>query len=152
MQNSKKTKKQYPILKILKTDENAVIPTKGYPTDSGFDITIISVFKKINNNVTLFDTGLKIAPSEGYYIELVARSSLMKYGYMLANNIGIIDNSYRGPILVALFKFDENSADLQLPMRIAQLIPRRIIDMKIEIQEENFELTERGEGGFGSTG
>ena len=55
----------------------------------------------------MFRTGVKLHPPKGFYYEVVARSSLQKYGYTMANNIGIIDNEYRGEIFVPLFKFDE---------------------------------------------
>lgn len=75
----------------------------------------------------------------------------MKLGYMLANGIGIIDNHYRGPLLVGLLKFDPTAADLELPLRVAQLIPRQIISLDIQIVED-LDETQRGKGGFGSTG
>jgi len=135
----------------MKTREDAMIPTKAHDSDSGYDITVLEVYKELSPNVKLYDTGIKIAPKPGYYTELVGRSSLMKQGYMLANNVGIIDNTYRGPILVALYKFDPSLPDLELPMRVAQLIPRKIINMKF-VEVDNLDDTKRGEGGFGSTG
>ena len=112
---------------------------------------MLSVYEDYGNGVKLYDTGLSIAPGKGYYVDLVARSSLMKQGYMLANGIGIIDNHYRGPLLVGLFKFDEKASDLVLPMRVAQLIPRKIINLGV-VPVEDLGTTKRGEGGFGSTG
>ena len=145
-----------PILRVLKTDKSAVLPSKGHESDSGLDITIIKEYKRLGDSgVTLYDTGLKIAPTAGWYMDLVVRSSLMKYGYMLANNVGIIDQQYRGPLLVALYKFDKQASDIVLPMRVAQLIPRRVIPITIlEVTEESGGLDEtvRGSGGFGSTG
>ena len=140
-----------PKIMITRDHPDALLPTKAYDSDSGFDITVIQVHKKLPGGVTLFNTGLRLVPDPGYYTDLVARSSLMKYGYMLANGVGIIDNNYRGPLLVALLKFDQTAPDLTLPMRVAQLVPRKIID--IEIQEvDSVDQTVRGDGGFGSTG
>ena len=136
---------------IARDHPEAVLPTKAHDSDSGFDITVVEVYKKLPGGVTLFKTGLRLAPDPGYYTDLVARSSLMKYGYMLANGVGIIDYSYRGPLLVALLKFDDNAPELTLPMRVAQLIPRKIIDIDIQ-QVDSLNQTTRGDGGFGSTG
>ena len=138
-------------IKIARDHPRAVLPTKAHPSDSGFDITIVDVHKILPGGVTMFKTGLRLAPDAGYYTDLVARSSLMKYGYMLANGIGIIDNSYRGPLMVALWKFNPGAPDLSLPMRVAQLIPRKIVDVEI-IEVVDVKQTIRGDGGFGSTG
>ena len=151
--NNKSPGQPPPIMSIRVTLDHAeaVLPTRAHESDSGFDVTVVEVFKKLSDRVTLYNTGLRIAPDEGYYTELVARSSLMKSGYMLANNVGIIDNSYRGPLIVALYKFDENSPELTLPARVAQLIPRQIVNIDI-IPVNSLTETVRGDGGFGSTG
>lgn len=138
-------------LQFTKMSDDAVIPTKAHPSDSGYDITIIGVHKVLSPLVTLYKTGLQVAPSHGFYTELVARSSLMKSGYMLANNVGVLDESYRGEILVALYKFDPSMPDIQVPSRVAQLIVRQNIPSIVEVVEQLSE-TVRGDGGFGSTG
>ena len=86
----------------------------------------------------------------GYYFELVPRSSISKTGYSLANNIGIIDQNYRGEIIVALRKNDEKADDLILPCKIAQLIPKQWFNMVFE-EDVNITETVRDTGGFGST-
>lgn len=152
--HSLQTKKmELPGIKIAKIYPEAVIPTKAHPSDSGFDLTITKIEKVIGPNLTLYNTGIRLAPDSGYYVDLVARSSLMKSGYMLANNIGIIDNHYRGPIMVALLKFDLTKPDLELPMRVAQMIPRKIVECElIVVADDQLDATSRGAGGFGSTG
>lgn len=104
---------------FYKTDPNAVTPTKGNFSDVGYDLTIIKVFKQINNTTTLYDTGIKVFPKFGYYSEIVPRSSLSKSGYMLANSIGIIELSYLGNLYIALTKIDKDSPDLELPLNVA---------------------------------
>lgn len=81
----------------------------------------------------------------------MARSSLPKLGYMLANSVGIIDNEYRGNVMIQLFKFDSNAPPLELPCRIAQLIPRKMVPIEFEEIVTVTTTTTRGEGGFGST-
>ena len=135
--------------KFIKTRIDAVAPIRAHYSDTGFDITIVDVLKT-NKNVTFYSTGIKVQPPHGYYFELVPRSSISKTGYSLANNIGIIDQNYRGEIIVALRKNDELADDLVLPCRIAQLIPKQWFNMDFE---EDIQITEtlRDTGGFGST-
>lgn len=135
--------------KYIKTNKNAVDPVKAHGSDSGFDITIIDILKT-NGNVTFFNTGIKVQPGSGFYFDLVPRSSISKLGYIMANSIGIIDQSYTGEIIVALIKIDDSKPDLILPCRIAQLIPRSWMNVRgYEVDE--FIETERNSGGFGST-
>jgi deoxyuridine 5'-triphosphate nucleotidohydrolase len=134
-----------------KTREDAVAPSKARVSDSGFDLTIIDVVKSFHNKTTLYTTGIKVKPSFGWYLDVVPRSSIIKTGYMLANNVGIIDRAYTGEIMIALIKVDESAPDIELPCRIAQMIPRRIAHVNFE-QVDDIEQTLRNEGGFGSTG
>lgn len=136
--------------KFKKTYENAVTPTKNLPTDSGYDLTLIKKVKQVGK-LEYYSTGICVEPSNGYYFELFPRSSIGKSGYILANSVGVIDYEYRGEIMACLIKFDETVEDLQLPIRLLQLIPKKIID--IEMKEVN-ELTDtsRGNSGFGSSG
>jgi dUTP pyrophosphatase len=72
---------------------------------------------------------------------------------MLANNIGIIDRTYQGTVIVPLIKIDNNQPDLELPCRLVQIIPRQIQHLEpIEITEEELLSSERKSGSFGSTG
>jgi deoxyuridine 5'-triphosphate nucleotidohydrolase len=119
-----------PYFKWSKTDSRAVIPSKANSSDAGYDLTIIDKYKEFGE-VTLYTTGIKISPIQGYYMLIAPRSSISKTAYMLANSIGYIDQSYRGPILVALRKLDKNMPDIELPCKIAQLIPQKQIHMEI---------------------
>lgn len=139
-----------PNCKFSKTIKEAVSPSKIRASDEGYDLTIIQKCKQISNNTALYDTGIKVKPEFGYYFDIVPRSSLSKSGYILSNSIGIIDRSYCGSIKVALTKIDNTLPDLELPYRCAQLILRKSNHFLLE-EEEKFEDTNRGEGGFGST-
>jgi dUTP pyrophosphatase len=135
--------------KYILNDENAVAPHKAHGSDSGFDITIIKSVKSFGN-VTLYTSGVKVQPGTGFYFDLVPRSSISKLGYMMANSIGIIDQSYTGEVMVALIKIDPEAEDIKLPCRIAQLVPRPWLNV-IGEPTDSFEQTVRNEGGFGST-
>ena len=118
----------------------------------GYDLTIIKEVKKLNENTTLYDTGLKISVAYGYYTEIVPRSSLSKSGYVLSNSVGIIEKSYNGNLYVSLTKVDKDSKNIELPFRCCQLIFKQQIYMNIiEIVDDLNEETTRNDGGFGST-
>ena len=134
---------------FCRTDESAVVPSKENVSDSGYDLTIIKKIKT-DGMVEFYDTGIKVTPPYGYYFDVVPRSSITKTGYILANNVGIIDRSYVGNILVPLIKVDSSKPDMELPMRIVQLIPRKIEHFELE-EVDKLENTARGENGFGST-
>lgn len=125
-------------------------PTKNKFSDSGYDLSIIFLLREIDG-VHYFDTGISVEPPNGYYFELVGRSSIVKTGWMLANNIGIIDASYRGTIIVPLIKVNPEANELVLPKKLVQIIPRQLILMRgVEVQ--TIDNTSRGDGGFGSSG
>ena len=131
---------------------NAIPLQKTRVSDSGYDVSIIDIVKDYGR-VKLYGTGIKIRPDYGWYLDLIARSSITKSGYMMANGVGVIDRTYLGEILVPLIKIDESKPDLKLPIRIAQLVPRPIIHLEaIEVSEEELGQTSRGEAGWGSTG
>lgn len=146
-----------PILKIYKADEKAIVPTKNNYSDAGLDLTIISEYKKLNSDTTLYDTGIKLEIPNGYYVEIVPRSSISRSGYMLANSIGIIDQGYTGNLYVALRKINKDCEDLILPYKCCQIIMKKQIYPKVIIEDltkerkENILSTSRGAGGFGST-
>ena len=125
-------------------------PSKNRFSDSGFDLHLVSKLKE-DNGVHYYDTGIRVEPENGYYFELVGRSSISKTGWMLANNIGIIDASYRGTIIVPLIKVNPNASPLSLPLRLVQIIPRPLILM-MGTETSDLSNTARGTGGFGSSG
>lgn len=136
-------------IKVFKTDDNAIIPSKNRVSDAGYDITIIKESKKFNEKTTLYDTGIKLNIPNGFYVEIVPRSSLSKSGYMLANSIGIIDQSYRGNIFIALTKINESSNDIKLPFCCCQMIVRKQIYNDIVESLEDFSITNRNAAGYG---
>jgi dUTP pyrophosphatase len=141
---------ELPTFKWKKTREDAVAPTKNRFSDSGYDLTVLSKIKE-SNGVIYYDTGISVEPSNGYYFEIVGRSSISKTGWMVANNIGIIDASYRGSIIVALVRANQTACEIETPMRLVQMIPRKLILMN-SLEELSLSDTKRGSGGFGSSG
>jgi len=133
----------------VKAELDGVAPSKSNASDSGYDLTVTSLYKK-HGPIYVYDTGIKVQPVHGLYFDLVARSSLAGKGFMLANSMGIIDRGYVGTVKVPLIKIDPSGPDLELPAKVAQLIPRQLYHLPW-IKVENFDETIRSDGGFGST-
>jgi len=128
----------------------AVAPFKARVSDSGYDLTLIREVKRIGS-VVLYGSGIQVVPPAGWYLDVVPRSSIIKTGYIVANSVGVIDRSYRGEIMVPLIKLDPAASELALPARVAQMIPRPIVHFSVQATD-NAGTTQRGSGGFGSTG
>ena len=139
-------------VKIKKLHPDAVIPRYSKAGDAAMDLTAISVDKDEYGNA-VYGTGLAIEIPDGYVGLIFPRSSNSKTDLYLTNHVGVIDSGYRGEIM---FKFRANpsliNARIHRPGdRVGQLI---IIPYPQVTLVESAELsdTERGEGGFGSTG
>ncbi len=137
-------------VRFTRIDPKADVPIKGTPYSIGYDLTAISIYKKLSENTTLYDTGIRVEPPCGYYTEILPRSSLSKTGYMLSNSVGVIDPDYTGNLLIALTKVDLSCPDIQLPFTRCQLILRKAEYFNMVETNLNSQ-TERGDGGFGST-
>jgi len=98
----------------------------------------------------MYDTGIIIKPPDGYYTEIVPRSSIVKSGWILANSVGIIDPTYRDTLKVVLKRVDKEQPEIPLPNRICQLILKPFVESFSVIETDSLEETER-KGGFGST-
>jgi dUTP pyrophosphatase len=138
-------------VKIKKLSTDAVIPTYAKDGDAGMDLVATRIISNTTFDVS-YGTDLAMEIPNGFVGLVFPRSSIRKYELVLSNSVGVIDSGYRGE-LQATFK-KENGLDslaYKVGDRIAQII---IIPYPpIEFDEVN-ELsdTERGEGGFGSTG
>lgn len=141
-------------IRIKKLNENAFIPTRGSQYSAGYDL-----YACINSPVTILPhttekigTGLAIEIPEGYFGAIFARSGLAtKEGLRPANCTGVADSDYRGEYIVALHN-DTDETKLVMPNeRIAQLVIMPYFQVEFEEVTELTD-TERGDGGFGSTG
>lgn len=138
-------------IKIKKLDPNAIIPSYAKSGDAGMDLTALSLVTDPNGFYTEYGTGLAIEIPDGYAGFIFPRSSASKTSQIQANCVGVIDSGYRGEIKVRLKELGNPKKLYQVGDRIAQII---IMPVPNVIFEEVDELnsTERGEGGFGSTG
>lgn len=155
-------------VKIKKLHPDAIIPKYAKPGDAALDLVAINdpEVDEVTGNTT-FKTGLAIEIPEGYVGLIFPRSSMSNTGMTLANSVGVIDSGYRGEISL---KFNLSGAAAVLNManalfhsknslpplykkgdRVGQLIIIPYPQIQFEEVEE-LSNTERGEGGFGSTG
>jgi len=134
----------------MKLDASAIVPKYAKPGDAGMDLYAVSQKFDDHGNY-VFGTGLAMEIPEGYVGLIFPRSSISKTAHSLRNAVGVIDSGYRGEIMM---KFDintHNSPVYDVGDRIAQIIIMPYPQIEFE---EVFELadSERGSGGFGSTG
>ena len=142
-------------LKIKKVRENAIIPTRATSGSAGLDLTAC-IDKPVilqPNELISIPTGLAIQiPSNDYAAFVFARSGIsIKYGITLSNGVGVIDSDYRGEICVGLCNISNKPYEILPFERIAQLIIMPVCCMPV-IETDILEETQRGTGGFGSTG
>ena len=124
-------------------------PHKSNPTDAGFDLNLVRLVK-IENGVEYYSTGVILDPPPLMWYMLVARSSMAKSGYVLANGIGIIDSGYRGEIIVALRKVNTESPAIELPARWVQVVPMQWFNTQM-VQNSCVSSSVRSDtGGLGS--
>lgn len=158
------------VIKFKKLDPNAVIPSYAHNGDVGMDMTVISVEYDKKKDMYIYHTGLACELEKGYALLLFPRSSNCKTDAYLTNSVGVVDPIYRGEIQFRFKnrdryrksllewisgKIDEDRALELAPYKAGDRIGQMIIlpYPKVECWEFN-ELsdTDRGSGGFGSTG
>ncbi len=143
-------------IQIKKLRDNAILPTRGSSSAAGYDLyaqpesgeTIVIPA----HETRMVGTGLAVAVPEGYFGAVFARSGLaMKQGLRPANCVGVCDSDYRGEYMVALHNDTNEERRIEPGERIAQLVVMPYLPVEWEETDE-LDETERGAGGFGSTG
>ncbi|MCS7280652.1 MAG: dUTP diphosphatase [Desulfobacterota bacterium] len=132
----------------------AKTPIYGTPSSSGLDL-----FSCLEEPIVIepkkwavIPTGIRLAIPEGYEGEIRPRSGLaLKYGVTVLNSPGTIDSDYRGELKVILINHGESPFYVENGMRIAQLVIRKVERVEL-VEDRSLPETDRGEGGFGSTG
>lgn len=128
--------------------KDGIIPTRAHPTDAGMDLyTPIDVYLPANEEI-IVDTLVAMEIPEGYVGLITSKSGLMSKGI---TSRGTVDSSYRGHIRAVLFNHGKNGYWFKRGDKITQMVLLPIITPELEIVTE-LSATERGEGGFGSTG
>lgn len=139
----------------VKLDPGAYMPNRAHTTDAGLDLYSpenADIYPKwfgyVENSVCI-DTGVHVAIPEGYVGFLKSKSGLnVKHGL---TGEGVIDSGYTGSIKVKLYNNSNHIVRIQKGQKITQLVILPIITPELE-QVDDLEDTERGDGGFGSTG
>jgi dUTP pyrophosphatase len=138
-------------IKIKKLHNRAVIPKYAKTGDAGLDLVATEIINKEPFQIT-YGTGLAMEIPAGYVGLIYPRSSIRKYDLSLTNCVGVIDSGYRGEIQ-ATFRRHKGvaSTDYEVGDKIAQIIivPYPSIEF---IETDELSETERGTGGFGSSG
>ena len=129
--------------------EDAIQPSRGSDEAAGYDLYVYEGGILMPGETKLFDTGISIKVPEGTYGRIAPRSSVSKKGILV--NAGVIDRDYRGPVKIMLHNLSNNDYVINKNDRIAQLILEQIKTPPVQLVEE-LDDTERGDGGFGSTG
>ena len=137
-------------VKVKKMHAEAVIPSYSKPGDAGLDLTAVSEEWNEGNTMVTYGTGLSIEIPEGYVGLLFPRSSVCKTSLNLSNSVGVIDSGYRGEIMLK-YRYPEQGLVYDLGDRVGQLIIMPYPQIKL-VEAEELSTTERGEGGYGSTG
>lgn len=136
-------------------DEKAVIPERATPGSAGLDISAC-----LDSPVVLEPGDIKMIPTglaaqidcDDVAMLIYPRSGLSaKHGVTLANCVGVVDSDYRGAWFIPLINNGREPFTVENGMRIAQLVPTRVLFPEIEVGESLTE-TQRGSGGFGSSG
>ncbi|MBE5742776.1 MAG: dUTP diphosphatase [Clostridiales bacterium] len=141
-------------VKIKKLTDSAIIPTYGSSGSAGGDLyaCLEEEVTVAPNQTVLIGTGLAVQIPDGYVGLVYARSGLAtKSGLAPANKVGVIDSDYRGEIKVALHNHSLEMRTVKSGDRIAQMVIAPYLKVEYE-QVSQLTDTERGEGGFGSTG
>lgn len=139
-------------VKIKKLHPDAVIPVYSKPGDAGLDLTATSISSDSYDNI-VYGTGLAIEIPEGYVGLLFPRSSNSKTDLYLTNHVGVVDSGYRGELM---FKFRPINGIVDASIyavgdRIGQLMILPYPSIKF-VETDELSDSDRGEGGFGSTG
>eukprot|EP00591_Stephanopyxis_turris_P007320 CAMPEP_0195526974 /NCGR_PEP_ID=MMETSP0794_2-20130614/28353_1 /TAXON_ID=515487 /ORGANISM="Stephanopyxis turris, Strain CCMP 815" /LENGTH=161 /DNA_ID=CAMNT_0040657777 /DNA_START=126 /DNA_END=611 /DNA_ORIENTATION=- len=138
------------VLQIKLLSEHASMPTRGSPLSAGFDLSSAEVKSIPPHSRAVVKTDLSVACPPGTYARIAPRSGLAVKNF-IDTGAGVVDADYRGNVGVVLFNFGEENFEVKIGDRIAQLILERI-SMVDAVQVEELTETERGAGGFGSTG
>ena len=142
-----------PTVKFKKLNDNAHIPTYGSLYSAGADLYSAEVETVIQPHTTAFiGTGIALEIPKGYMGLIFARSGLSCKRHLApANKVGVIDSDYRGEVKVALHNHSNEPQKIDAGERIAQLVITPFLAVNFE-QADELDETQRGEGGFGSTG
>jgi dUTP pyrophosphatase len=140
-------------LRIVRLDERAILPTRAHAGDAGLDLYALDALRLGPGERAPVSTGIAVEIPVGQAGLVLPRSGLAaRHGIALVNAPGLIDSGYRGELRVLLLNTDrEQTFSLRAGDRIAQLV---LVEIRtpVPIEVDELDRSERGEGGFGSSG
>lgn len=150
------------VVKIKKLVPGAVMPKKAHSTDAGYDLVAVS--RKVDEDgAVVYGFGLAMEIPDGYVGLVFPRSSIAKKDLALSNAVGVVDSGFRGEVL-AKFKpslrvseWEDGRGSVlgtewyEVGDRIAQLVVVKLPDVQL-VESDELSESERGEGGYGSSG
>ena len=129
-------------------DEGAILPTRAHNLDAGYDLYSREDAIIYGGDCWTFDTGVHMAICPGWVGDVKSKSSMLQNGIITD---GTVDAGYTGSIRVKLFNLSRCAMSIVKGQKIAQIVLKKIATPELEVVER-LDVTERGDGGFGSTG
>lgn len=141
-------------IKFKKLSHKAVMPSKAHKTDAGFDLTATNITTELNECgqlVIVYHTDLALEIPEGYFAQLMPRSSIAKKSLRFTNSCGVIDSGYRGEVLGKFIATtDVVPAVYKAGDKFAQLVVLPVPDVEF-VESDNLSESDRADGGYGSS-
>jgi dUTP pyrophosphatase len=147
-------KEHTPIVKFFTIDKSIGSPIKAHLTDAGYDL-FVRHFEILSNGEQIrYYLNTKMALPLGYVGLIFPRSSISKYGIRLSNAVGVIDAEYRGEMMAVCDSISQSKPSYNISDRAFQLVIIKLPLLNVHYVDDELLLgvTERGEGGYGSTG
>ena len=143
-------------IRIKKLVPEAVLPKRAHASDAGFDLVAVNGGWVEKEQMYVYGTGLAFEIPEGYVGLVFPRSSVAKKDLFLANSVGVIDSGYRGEVIVKFRMAGCTRIFEEYPFykkgdRVAQMVIMKLPDVEM-VEVDGLSESDRGEGGFGSTG
>jgi dUTP pyrophosphatase len=137
---------------VKKLHRDAKIPSYARQGDAGFDLHSVENYEIHPGKRELIKTGLAVAVPEGYELQIRPKSGLaLKYGLSVLNSPGTVDSGYRGEVGIILINYGDEIYNVEKGEKIAQGVLNKI-EIADFVEVEELEDSQRGIGGFGSTG
>ena len=138
-------------IRFKKLSPIAVVPSKAHASDAGFDLTCTR-YEVANGELFTYHTDIAVEIPDGHVGLLFPRSSIYKQDLFFTNSVGVVDSGYRGEVM---FKFKAVCSDVKQHYKVGDRIGQLIIIPypNVEfVEADELSDSERGEGGYGSSG
>ena len=140
------------ILRVKKLSGSAVIPNYKTSGASGMDLSSTERVTLMPFERKLVPTGIAIELENGFEAQIRPRSGTsIKHGLTLINCVGTVDSDYRGEIFIPMINLSSTPYTIEIGERVAQMVISKYSSVDVQVVEQ-INDTERGSGGFGSTG